>query len=90
MLAGGGCTFVGVLLGFVVGRVTRRSTTSTPYVCGCRHALGYHDTETGRCHAVDTTKVVRDEVACTCRQYVGDRPLPELDPTTVLRRIEEN
>jgi hypothetical protein len=93
---------VGALLlaaGFVAGRFTRRTPTPPPPMtplCGCGHALSQHDVETSTCYA----ELRRDTfdrrgrfaghtwVPCTCRQYVGPRPIDEvflprlLPPTT--------
>jgi hypothetical protein len=75
--------------GFGAGRFSRRRTPPaaplTP-ICGCGHALSQHDPETHTCHA----ELRRDAfdrrgrwsghtwVPCTCRQYVGPRPIDEV------------
>jgi hypothetical protein len=81
----------GVLLavGFVAGRLGRRRTPPPPPMtplCGCGHALSQHDRETSTCYA----ELRRDTfdrrgrwsghswVPCTCRQYVGPRPIDEV------------
>jgi hypothetical protein len=81
----------GLLLavGFVAGRLGRRRPAPPPPVtplCGCGHALSQHDRETSTCYA----ELRRDTfdrrgrwaghtwVPCTCRQYVGPRPIDEV------------
>jgi len=81
----------GVLLaaGFVAGRLGRRRNAPPPPVtplCGCGHTLSQHDRETHTCYA----ELRRDNydkrgrwagvswVPCTCRQYVGPRPIDEV------------
>lgn len=75
--------------GFGAGRLSLRKPAPpaplTP-VCGCGHTLSQHDTETHTCYA----EVRRDAfdrrgrwsghtwVPCTCRQYVGPRPIDEV------------
>jgi hypothetical protein len=74
--------------GFFAGRFSRRPAPPpqlTP-VCGCGHALSQHDRETSTCYA----ELRRDTfdrrgrwsghswVPCTCRQYVGPRPIDEV------------
>ena len=81
-----GATILAV--GFLAGRITRRrSTPQTPLpTCGCGHGLDQHDPETKMCHAqhprskFDTGGdwVGYTYVPCTCRQYVGPRPLEEM------------
>ncbi len=87
----------GVLLavGFVAGRLGRRRPPGpvTPQaVCSCGHPLSQHDPERNTCHA----EVVRDTynkrgrwaghtwVACSCRQYIGPRPIDEVFAPRVL------
>jgi hypothetical protein len=77
--------------GYLSGRFGRRrrrpSEPAGPVaVCGCGHALSQHDPQSRTCHA----EVPRDSydrkgrwaghtwVACTCRQYVGPRPIDEV------------
>ncbi|PRY48514.1 hypothetical protein LY71_109151 [Geodermatophilus tzadiensis] len=77
--------------GFVAGRIGGRRPPAGPPplptpVCGCGHPLSQHDTETNTCYA----ELRRDSydrrgrwaghtwVACTCRQYVGPRPIDEV------------
>jgi hypothetical protein len=88
---------IGSLGGFVVGRVTGRTKTSPPpslYTCTCDHPLSAHDPKTGRCADQvwrrGSFDVMADWDKCPCRQYVGERPLTELDPSQVLRNIQES
>lgn len=75
-------------IGFVAGRWQRRPAAPpqmTP-LCGCGHALSQHDRQTSTCYA----ELRRDSfdkrgrwaghtwVPCTCRQYVGPRPIDEV------------
>jgi hypothetical protein len=76
-------------VGFAAGRWGRRTATPprpvTP-LCGCGHTLSQHDIEAHTCHA----ELRRDTfdrrgrwaghswVPCTCRQYVGPRPIDEV------------
>ncbi len=77
--------------GFVAGRIGRRRPPAGPPplptpVCGCGHTLSQHDTGTNTCYA----ELRRDSydkrgrwaghtwVPCTCRQYVGPRPIDEV------------
>jgi hypothetical protein len=75
--------------GFFAGRFSRRRPAPPPRVtpvCGCGHALSQHDRETSTCYA----EMPRDTfdkrgrwsghswVPCTCRQYVGPRPIDEV------------
>jgi len=76
-------------IGFVAGRLQRRRPAPTPPVtplCGCGHPLSQHDTETSTCYA-ELRRDAYDKrgrwtghtwVPCTCRQYVGPRPIDEV------------
>ena len=85
--------------GFLAGRLGRRQAPPPPAptpLCGGGHPLSQHDTQTSTCYA----ELRRDTfdrrgrwsghswVPCTCRQYVGPRPIDEvflprlLPPTT--------
>lgn len=76
-------------LGFLGGRLNRRPPRPAPQmtpVCGCAHPLSQHDTETSTCYA-ELRRDTFDKrgrfaghtwVACTCRQYVGPRPIDEV------------
>ena len=75
--------------GYSAGRFGRRGPTAPPQltpVCGCGHALSQHDTETHTCYA-ELRRDTYDRkgrwagdswVPCTCRQYVGPRPIDEV------------
>jgi hypothetical protein len=75
--------------GFTAGRFSRRRPSPpapiTP-VCGCGHTLSQHDRETHTCYA-ELRRETFDRrgrfagltwVPCTCRQYVGPRPIDEV------------
>jgi hypothetical protein len=80
----------GLLLavGFVAGRLgRRRAAPAIPQaVCACGHPLSQHDPESNACYS----EVARDAytkrgrwaghtwVACSCRQYIGPRPIDEV------------
>ena len=79
-----------LVAGFLGGRLSRRRPTSPPApsapLCGCGHTLSQHDTETNTCYA-ELRRDVHDKrgrwtghqwVPCTCRQYVGPRPIDEV------------
>lgn len=59
-------------------RRTPRVAKDPKPVCGCTHHLSMHDPTTNQCHA---TRQVNDYgeptrfVTCTCRQYVGPKPI---------------
>ena len=77
-------------VGFLSGRLSRRKPAAPAAppapLCGCGHTLSQHDTETNTCYA----ELRRDSydkrgrwaghtwVPCTCRQYVGPRPIDEV------------
>jgi hypothetical protein len=70
--------------GFLAGRLGRHkpaAPTQPQAVCGCVHSLAHHDPETGFCHGT-TTLGSRSAgwryVPCTCRQYVGPKPIEDL------------
>ena len=81
--------------GYVAGRLQRRRAAPprpmTP-VCGCGHPLSQHDPESSTCYA----ELRRDSydkrgrwaghtwVACSCRQYIGPRPIDEVFAPRVL------
>lgn len=81
--------------GFGAGWFSRRRPAPpvqrTP-LCGCGHPLSQHDRETSTCYA----ELRRDSfdrrgrwsghtwVPCTCRQYVGPRPIDEVFVPPVL------
>lgn len=75
--------------GLVAGKLTRRHTptgTTPKPVCGCSHGLEQHDPDTKDCHGQIRRDVHSEDgdwigyqwVPCTCRQYVGPKPLEEL------------
>ncbi|PWW24981.1 hypothetical protein JD79_04175 [Geodermatophilus normandii] len=77
-------------MGFVAGRLGRRRPAGPPpvptAVCGCGHPLSQHDTESNTCYA-ELRRDTFDKrgrwaghswVPCTCRQYVGPRPIDEV------------
>jgi hypothetical protein len=82
-----GAVLLGV--GFVAGRWHRRPSTPPPQMtplCGCGHPLSQHDRETNTCYA-ELRRDIFDRrgrwaghswVPCTCRQYVGPRPIDEV------------
>ena len=57
-------------------------------VCGCRHHYSFHDPRTGECHGKMDGKPIKydewkdptayEQINCTCRQYTGPTPLPEV------------
>ena len=76
-------------VGYLAGRLGRRRPSPPPLpqaVCACGHPLSQHDPETTACAA----EVARDAytkrgrwaghtwVACSCRQYIGPRPIDEV------------
>ena len=88
----------GILLagGFLAGRLGgRRPAVPPPPVtplCGCGHALSQHDRETSTCYA-ELRRDAYDKrgrwaghtwVPCSCRQYVGPRPIDEVFVPRVL------
>jgi hypothetical protein len=85
-----------VAAGFVAGRLQRRRPGPPPPpvtpLCGCGHALSQHDRETATCYA-ELRRDAYDKrgrwaghtwVPCTCRQYVGPRPIDEVFVPRVL------
>ena len=76
-------------VGFLAGRLGRRQPPPPPDrtpVCGCGHALSQHDPATSTCYA-ELRRDTFDKrgrwsghswVPCTCRQYVGPRPIDEV------------
>jgi hypothetical protein len=85
-LAVGAALLAAGYLGGRLGRRRSRSPATPVAVCGCGHPLSQHDPQTNTCHA----EVPRDAydrkgrwaghtwVACSCRQYVGPRPIDEV------------
>ena len=76
-------------VGFLTGRLHRRTSPPPPPMtplCGCGHPLSQHDRETSTCYA-ELRRDTFDKrgrwsghswVPCTCRQYVGPRPIDEV------------
>ena len=78
-------------VGSLSGRLGRRTgAAAAPALpaplCGCGHTLSQHDTETNTCYA-ELRRDTYDKrgrwsghqwVPCTCRQYVGPRPIDEV------------
>lgn len=69
------------LVGFVVGRLATRRPREPYHVCSCGHELSFHDPATNACHYADVELVngAHQAFRCACLQYVGSRPLPELN-----------
>lgn len=61
---------IGVLGGFILGRRERNLRHPIAYRCDCGHSLAKHKDGT-------TTHGTRC-VECSCKQYVGMRPVEEL------------
>lgn len=73
--------------GFFAGRISKRrgGQDKIVAVCGCGHGLDKHDPKDGTCHSEETRARYedghwqgQDYVRCTCRQYVGPKPIEEL------------
>jgi hypothetical protein len=78
------------LLGVAVGKARGKAPASSPAApvlkCGCGHALSYHKSLTGPCHAQVTgpapgyTYTGKDGTGvakqCRCQCYDGPEPLP--------------
>lgn len=88
MLEGALILFAGIIIGRLLpGRLRRHGLKPPKPVCGCSHHHSFHDPKTGECHGL-VSKVTRyttggtaiawDKVPCTCRQYSGPVPLPEM------------
>jgi hypothetical protein len=80
----------GLLVGaavYVAGLLTGRFLPARKHgpqpvrpVCGCEHAVAYHDPKTGECHARRNLGYWSGKdhfEGCTCRRYTGPEPLPE-------------
>jgi hypothetical protein len=79
LLAGGGLTALGFVLGRLPGR--RRGPKPVEAICGCEHHHSYHDPKTGECHAVENEGFWGGQAhyeRCPCRQYSGPVPIPEM------------
>lgn len=92
LVVGAGLFATGLLTGKLTRRRTPAADTTPKAVCGCSHGLEQHNPDTNECHG----QMRRDKhnkfgdwighewVPCTCRQYVGPRPLEELYAPPVL------
>lgn len=89
LLAGGGLVLLGAAIGrWMPGRHRYHRPRSIRPICGCEHHHSFHDPKTGECHGLmdgnpikyDTWKdpTAYEQVPCTCRQYSGPEPLPEM------------
>lgn len=93
MLTGGGLLVIGGGIGFVMGRFSRKNKKTKP-ICGCGHALAFHDPATGECAGMKTIDkhnrfgdwVGEEQVPCTCRQYDGPTPLPTVYAPEITER----
>jgi hypothetical protein len=86
-LAVGAALFVS---GSVAGHVRRprgKQPETPTATCGCGHTLAHHDPDTNECHGQTLQPKSRNKrgdyigdlwVPCTCRQYVGPRPMEPL------------
>jgi hypothetical protein len=95
LLAGAGIALLYGLLGFRLGRTQRQTTTPrVEPVCPCKHHVGEHDPQTGRCNGtingpepsyIGTSGAIRSwvQVPCTCLSYSG----PELINLTTFREL---
>lgn len=71
-------------VGFFTGRLTRRKAPAMPKTatCECGCSLALHDPQDGTCHG----EIKRGSsfegdvhyVPCTCRRYVGPKPIEDL------------
>lgn len=89
MLTGGGLVLIGSGIGFIFGRISRKTTkpNHTEAICeGCEHNYSWVDKETGKCTAPTELVTKRDEWGdpikwlsqpCGCPTYNGPVPLPE-------------
>lgn len=67
-------TVAGMLLGFILGRRERNFRRPVLYPCDCGHSLSKHRPGDGK-------KTTTDCMECSCRQYIGQRPINlDLDP----------
>lgn len=83
---------LGLRIGLNLGRreiAAKRPAISAPpkALCGCGHHLSTHAPEDNRCHYTSRQATKWDEyedptkyelVQCSCRQYVGPRPIDDL------------
>jgi hypothetical protein len=79
-----------LVAGFLGGRLSRRRPAGPPPpttpLCGCGHTLSQHDPESNTCYA-ELRRETYDKrgrfsghtwVPCTCRRYIGPRPIDEV------------
>lgn len=72
------------LIGVLVGRFLpsrRKGSKPVKPVCGCTHHHSYHDPQTGQCSGqvyIGHWNMSDHHEPCTCRQYSGPVPLPEV------------
>jgi hypothetical protein len=88
MITGGGVLVgalilvVGLIIGGIVGRITRpgwKYREPKPF-CGCKHHYSMHDKD-GRCREQIERWSERQDfhwVQCPCQHYTGPEPLPEV------------
>ncbi|MBP2471668.1 NAD(P)H-hydrate repair Nnr-like enzyme with NAD(P)H-hydrate dehydratase domain [Crossiella equi] len=88
-----------LLVGYVAGLLSRRRVRDKPVeaVCGCTHTMAMHDRETGACHEQIARPRSYSEkgkylgtvyAQCTCRQYVGPRPIEEVFAPKLLPPVD--
>jgi hypothetical protein len=91
LIIGGGLLAAGYGSGRI-GRARRHPKPRKPLpvpkpVCGCGHGIHDHDPTTNKCHSQIKAyrwnssygrETLDKYVACTCRQYSGPQPLPEI------------
>lgn len=88
MLTGAGLLSAGLLIGVPIGVRRGRAPLPIKATCECGHSLAaQHDPDTGRCQAQDMRMVNYTDrwVPCTCRQYVGPKPIESLYQPPILR-----
>ena len=85
LLIGAAIFAAGLLAGrFVPGRRKTRTRKPVEAMCGCQHHHGYHDPGTGKCAGQVYIQGSQGYygtaryAACTCKQYSGPVPLPEM------------
>lgn len=89
LMAGAVISAVAYAVGRQTGKRERKATMAA--VCPCGHAIGFHETMTGRCHGVNmrteynkhSEGIGAQPVKCTCQHYSG----PELISSLTLRPV---
>lgn len=85
ILAGGGLTILGILIGrFMPGR--RRVDKQPKAICGCGHAYAFHNKETSACNHKRLQDMYnkkgdyigKQPVGCPCERYDGPTPLGDI------------